>query len=87
MPFAIAGVTAGLNLILCGPQTKRLMIERVHQATHEANVRLDPGVKRKEMEVLNKAFSRAHAMSIHLNLVTIGATLWWGWQLVSKLQF
>lgn len=56
-------------------------------ATHEANVRLDPGVKRKEMEVLNKAFSRAHAMSIHLNLVTIGATLWWGWQLVSKLQF
>lgn len=43
--------------------------------------------KSEEMLVLNRAFSRAHAMSIHLNLITIGATLWYGWQLASKLQF
>ena len=31
IPFAIAGVTAGLNLVIFGPRTKRVMIERVHQ--------------------------------------------------------
>jgi hypothetical protein len=33
VPFAIAGVTAGLNLLVYGPQTQRLMVERVHQGT------------------------------------------------------
>ena len=35
-------------------------------------------------QVLNRAFSRAHAMSIHLNLITIGATVWYGMRLVSR---
>jgi len=29
--FAIAGVTAGFNLVVFGPRTKDLMVERVHQ--------------------------------------------------------
>ena len=32
--FAIAGVTAGFNLIVFGPRTQALMIERVHQCRH-----------------------------------------------------
>jgi hypothetical protein len=32
--LAIAGVSAGLNLIVYGPKTKQLMLERVHQGTH-----------------------------------------------------
>jgi hypothetical protein len=40
-----------------------------------------------EMKRLNRAFSRAHAMSIHLNLITIIATLCYGWQLSRKLHF
>ena len=40
-----------------------------------------------ETNNFNRAFSRAHAMSIHLNLVTIIATLCYGWQLSRKLQF
>jgi hypothetical protein len=33
IPFAIAGVTAGLNLLVYGPQTQSLMVQRVHQGT------------------------------------------------------
>ncbi|KAH6865197.1 hypothetical protein BKA58DRAFT_322228 [Alternaria rosae] len=84
--FAIAGVTAGLNLVKFGPRTKDLMIERVHQATRDGKAQLN-GTTSDEMKVLNRKFSRAHAMSIHLNLMTIGATLWYGWRLASKLQF
>ena len=39
------------------------------------------------MRKLNREFSRAHAMSIHLNLLTVGLTLWYGWRLASKLRF
>jgi hypothetical protein len=31
IPFAVAGVTAGLNLVVYGPRTKDLMVERAHQ--------------------------------------------------------
>lgn len=41
----------------------------------------------EEMQGLNRSFSRAHAMGIHLNLVTIIATLFHGWQLSSRLDF
>lgn len=39
-----------------------------------------------EMRVKNKAFSHNHAMSIHLNLLAVGATLWYGLRLASKIQ-
>ena len=39
----------------------------------------------EEMKAKNKAFSRAHAMSIHLNLLTMGATVWYGFQLASRM--
>jgi hypothetical protein len=40
----------------------------------------------EEMQGLNRSFSRAHAMSIHLNFITIIATLFHGWQLSSRLD-
>jgi hypothetical protein len=40
-----------------------------------------------EMAKLKKEFSRNHAMSIHLNLIALGATLWYGWRLASRLKF
>jgi hypothetical protein len=39
------------------------------------------------MKKLNRSFSEAHAISIHLNLLTIGATLLYGWRLGTKLRF
>lgn len=32
--FAIASVTAGLNLVVYGPRTNGLMVERIHQGEH-----------------------------------------------------
>jgi hypothetical protein len=37
-------------------------------------------------EALNKAFHRCHAMSLHLNLVTIGALIAYGWRLALRLK-
>jgi hypothetical protein len=31
IPFAIAGVTAGLNITIYGPRTRQIMIDRIHQ--------------------------------------------------------
>ena len=40
----------------------------------------------EEMRAKNKAFSRAHAMSIHFNLIAIGATVWYGFRLTSRME-
>lgn len=39
-----------------------------------------------EMKAKNRAFSKAHAMSIHINLMTIAATMWYGFRLSSRFQ-
>lgn len=99
----VAGVTAGLNLVVFGPQTKDLMVERVHQgmlpdfrakedayilqATRDAKSQVQPGGVSEEMKKLIRSFSRAHAMSIHLNIITIGATILYGLRLATKLRF
>ena len=38
-------------------------------------------------DIVARGFSRNHAMSIHLNLMTIGSTLWYGWKLASQFSF
>ncbi|KAF2179444.1 hypothetical protein K469DRAFT_641340 [Zopfia rhizophila CBS 207.26] len=84
--FAIAGVTAALNLFIYGPRTRQIMIDRIHQETRDGGKFNDPTGVSEQMRLLNRAFSRNHAMSIHLNLITIGATLWYGWRLASRLN-
>ncbi|PSN59286.1 hypothetical protein BS50DRAFT_508751, partial [Corynespora cassiicola Philippines] len=87
IPLAFVGFTAALNLTIYGPRIKSLMFERVRQekeASQNAYLGITINDPRRE---LNRSFSRAHAMSIHLNLVTIGATLWYGWRLASRLHF
>lgn len=101
--LAVMSVTAGLNLLVYGPRTKDVMIERIHQgttpiamllasadvavATRDVKLELGAGINSDEMKKLDRSFSKAHAMSIHLNLITIGATLWYGWRLSSRLKF
>ncbi|KAF2439043.1 hypothetical protein P171DRAFT_422601 [Karstenula rhodostoma CBS 690.94] len=76
IPFVVAGATAFLNLAVYGPRTSRLMMRRrVLANRHEDAVKLHGG---RELPEVNRAFSRNHAMSIHLNIITIGATLWYG---------
>ncbi|KAL5453218.1 hypothetical protein PMIN07_008082 [Paraphaeosphaeria minitans] len=79
VPFFVAGATALLNLAVYGPRTSRLMMRR--------RVLADQIDDNKELPGVNRAFSWNHAMSVHLNIGTIGATLWYGWRLASKLNF
>ncbi len=48
------------------------------------------GVKADEtsldMQKLNRAFKRNHAMSIHLNLISIGAIVFYGWRLAARVK-
>ena len=39
------------------------------------------------MRKKNKGFSRQHAMAIHLNLISVGATIWYGVRVASRLNF
>ncbi|KAI0829557.1 hypothetical protein F5Y06DRAFT_282653 [Hypoxylon sp. FL0890] len=87
IPFAVAGATAVLNLMIYGPRTCQIMIDRVHQATRDGRKLNDTTELSHDMKALNKSFSRNHAMSIHLNLVSIGATIWWWLKLASRLDF
>ncbi|KAI1100827.1 hypothetical protein F4804DRAFT_344434 [Jackrogersella minutella] len=86
MPFTIAGVTALLNLMIYGPRTRQIMIDRIHQETRDnvkSNIPTEPS---DDMRTLNMSFSRNHAMSIHLNLISMGAIVWWGWKLALRLD-
>lgn len=56
-----------------------------HIETRDGAKYNDPTIS-NEMLVKNKAFSRAHAMSIHLNLLAVAATLWYGVRLASRLD-
>jgi hypothetical protein len=106
VPFAIAGISCALNVVVFGPGTQRVMVERIHQGKfvrlslgpsemmadfHSAIETREGGRKPADAEVslemqkLNRAFRRQHAMSIHLNLLCIGAMLWWGVRLASRL--
>ncbi|KAI1760791.1 hypothetical protein GGR53DRAFT_62087 [Hypoxylon sp. FL1150] len=86
IPFAVAGVTALLNLAIYGPRTRKVVIDRTHQVTRDGRKPDDEAELSEDMVRLNKAFSRSHAMSIHLNLISIGAMIWWGWKLASLLD-
>jgi len=39
-----------------------------------------------EMQKLNRLFSKNHAMCIHLNLISMGAMLFYGWRLASRIN-
>ncbi|GAB1316419.1 hypothetical protein MFIFM68171_06629 [Madurella fahalii] len=93
IPYAVAGTTSLLNLLMYGPKTRQAMIDCIHQETRDT--RADPARARNhadkvispDMKRLKRAFSRNHAMTIHLNLITIGAMLCYGWRLASRLTF
>ncbi|KAI0536087.1 hypothetical protein GGR58DRAFT_503632 [Xylaria digitata] len=86
IPFAVAGVTATLNWWVYGPRTREIMIERTHQETRDGLQKQATDGDSPEMQRIRRSFSRNHAMSIHLNLLTIGAMMWWGWKLASSLN-
>ncbi|KAJ4269908.1 hypothetical protein NW762_001577 [Fusarium torreyae] len=85
VPFAVSGVISTLNLTVFGPRTKKLMLDRVEQGTIDAKTANLEGPS-PAMQVLKKRFTTAHAMCIHLNLIGLGAHLWYTWRLASRLD-
>ncbi|KAF5230177.1 hypothetical protein FANTH_13955 [Fusarium anthophilum] len=84
IPFAVSGFVSGLNLMVFGPRTRQLMLDRVEQGTLEGKTVEGPS---STMEVIKKRFRTSHAMCIHLNLIGLGAHLWYTWRLASRLDF
>ncbi|OTA89068.1 hypothetical protein M434DRAFT_23514 [Hypoxylon sp. CO27-5] len=76
-----------LNLTIYGPRTRQIMIDRIHQETRDGRKLSSITELSDDMKALNRSFSRNHAMSIHLNLISIVAMIWWGWKLASRLEF
>ncbi|KAK1827485.1 hypothetical protein QBC39DRAFT_267016 [Podospora conica] len=84
--FTVAGATAVRNLVVYEPRTRGAVgggtaQERRDSAAREGG---DSAV-REEVKRLKREFSWNHAMTIHLNLVSVGAMLVYGWRLGGRL--
>ncbi|KAF3399440.1 hypothetical protein DPV78_006825 [Talaromyces pinophilus] len=94
--LGLATVMAGLNWYVYGPRTSEAMIERakmVKEAQDEEDgnsVNIESGRSTEETQALvakvKKTFSRNHAMSIHINLIAVIATVAYGFVLGGRLQ-
>ncbi|KAK0666024.1 hypothetical protein QBC41DRAFT_281695 [Cercophora samala] len=98
IPHAVATTLAMLNVFIFEPATQKAMVQVTHQETRDAlscNTREYHQNKGMEgstastsavMVVVMRKFSFSHAMCIHLNLLTLGAILAYGWTLASRIQ-
>ncbi|KAL2162496.1 hypothetical protein VTH06DRAFT_7410 [Thermothelomyces fergusii] len=90
IPYAVALGTALLNLVVYGPRTRRAMGHCIDQETRDRLIhdgdesRLDREPS-PDMQRVRRSFARNHAMAVHLNMISIGATVFHGWRLGSKL--
>ncbi|EEA21567.1 hypothetical protein TMatcc_009012 [Talaromyces marneffei ATCC 18224] len=94
--LALATIMAGLNWYVYGPRTSEAMVEKarvIQEAQDEKDgnhVGLDSNKSTEEKKTLvtkvKKIFSRNHAMSIHINLIAVIATVGYGFVLGGRLQ-
>jgi hypothetical protein len=71
-------VTALLNLVYVGPQTTEVMRLRKHQETRDGKKSWDEGPHSAEMQKLNKQFGILHGVSSLVNMLGLGAMIWYG---------
>jgi hypothetical protein len=67
------------------PGLTELLVPETRDAKLRLNGSCDGNALSPEMQRLRKVFSRNHAMSIHLNLISIGAMVFYGWRFASRL--
>lgn len=70
--------TALVNWVYVGPQTTKVMGLRKHQETRDGKKSYDAGPHSREMQELNKRFGVLHGVSSLVNLVGLGAMIWYG---------
>ncbi|KAF1833463.1 hypothetical protein BDW02DRAFT_380338 [Decorospora gaudefroyi] len=71
-------VTALVNWVYIGPKTTEVMGLRKHQETRDGKKSYDAGPHSKEMEELNRRFGVLHGVSSLVNMVGLGAMVWYG---------
>lgn len=81
--FAIASTTALLNWAKYGPATRTTMIDRYERLGGANN---ENETVNEERRAASRAFSRNHAMSIHLNLLSFGAIVLYGVRLGARVK-
>ncbi|OQE23665.1 hypothetical protein PENSTE_c008G09714 [Penicillium steckii] len=82
--LTVALVTGLLNWGVYGPRTTTASF--VRRAVHEAQDKQENGVEDQEkVQRANKAFKFNHAMSIHLNAISLTATVCYGIALSSHI--
>ncbi|KAL6709378.1 hypothetical protein ACN47E_001785 [Coniothyrium glycines] len=69
--------TALLNWVYVGPETTRVMGLRKHQETRDGKKSYDAGPQSEAMQKLNKQFGALHGVSTIVNLVGLGAMVWY----------
>jgi hypothetical protein len=74
-----------VNWSFVGPATTKTMRERKHQETRDGKKYWQEGEKSVEMQKLNKRFSVLHGVSSLINMVAIGATVYYGFVLGDRL--
>lgn len=84
-PLATVFVTSVINMLVVGPATTKIMLERKVQETKDGKKSYDAAPHSKEMVKLNKAFGRMHGVSSLLNMAGFLATVWYGVGLSTRL--
>ncbi|KAK0710569.1 hypothetical protein B0T21DRAFT_297865 [Apiosordaria backusii] len=96
IPHVVALISAMSNIFMFEPFTRKAMIQVTHQETREtlSHRTTDSDEDEEEkafstsnnMSRIKKNFSFHHAMCIHLNLLTMGAILAYGWTLAARMK-
>ncbi|OWY52573.1 hypothetical protein AALT_g2938 [Alternaria alternata] len=79
-------LTALVNWVYIGPKTTEVMGLRKHQETRDGKKSYDAGPHSKEMQALNKQFGILHGVSSLVNMVGLGAMIWYGAVLAEGLN-
>lgn len=96
VPLVLVGVTGALNYWVFGPRTTRDAFVRravfgrslLHRAWRVCADGVDGAESTADEEKVTrakKAFARNHAMSIHLNAISMVATVWYAFSMTSSL--
>ncbi|KAL9040768.1 MAG: hypothetical protein Q9214_004352, partial [Letrouitia sp. 1 TL-2023] len=97
VPLALGAGIAVWNMLVWGPRTEEAMRKRnkTQGVKKDADTDRESGTiekgngegdKREDRERGRDGFKKTHAMCIHLNLVAIMATAWYGCRMVSRYE-
>ncbi|KAH6654349.1 hypothetical protein BKA67DRAFT_564819 [Truncatella angustata] len=86
VPLATMFVTGLINWAYCLPVTNAITDKRRTQEKKDGKQSWDATPQSQEMQSLNKQFGKIHGISSLLNLVTLLATITYGFNLSARIQ-